>query len=205
MLIAGLTGGLACGKSLVARALGEMGCHVIEADAIGHEVIEPGGEAYDAVIAAFGQEITTEDGRGVRSIDRARLARRAFISPTEIERLNAIIHPAVRVRARRRIQDIETRDPHAVIVYVAAILIESGAYREMDKIIVVTCPREQQIARAMERPDAVEADVLARLDRQMPLEKKRTFADYLIDTGGTKEDTLRQTRIVYEELRKLAS
>ena len=199
MLIVGLTGGLACGKSLVARALAEMGCHVIEADEIGREVSEPGGEAYDAVIAAFGKEITGADDR----IDRSKLAARVFDSPPDLERLNAIIHPAVRARARRRIQEIEASDPHAMIVYVAAILIESGAYREMDKMIVVTCPREQQIARAMERPGAVEADVLARLDRQMPMEKKRTWADYLIDTGGTKEDTLRQTRIVYEDLKKL--
>lgn len=201
MLIAGLTGGLACGKSFVARALGEMGCHVIEADKFGREVTEPGGEAYDAVIAAFGKEIVGEDGRGI--IDRAKLAARVFASPPDLERLNAIIHPAVRARARQRIQEIGVRDPHAIIIYVAAILIESGAYREMDKIIVVTCPREQQIERAMERPGAVEADVLARLNRQMPLEKKRTWADYPIDTGGTKEDTLRQTRIVYEDLRKL--
>jgi dephospho-CoA kinase len=201
MLIAGLTGGIACGKSFVARALGEMGCHTIEADEIGHQVMEPGAEAYDAVIAAFGAEIVGEDDRGI--IDRARLARRAFASPQSLERLNAIIHPAVRARARRRIREIGADDPHAIVIYVAAILIEAGAHLEMDKIIVVTCPREEQIARAMERPGAVEANVLARLDRQMPMEKKRTFADYLIDTGGSKEDTLRQTRIVYEDLRKL--
>jgi dephospho-CoA kinase len=199
MLIAGLTGGLACGKSFVAQALGEMGCHVIEADKIGRDVMEPGGQAYEAVVAAFGKEIVAEDG----AIDRARLASRVFASPPDLERLNAIIHPAVRARARQRIQEIGVSDAHAIVIYVAAILIESGAYREMDKIIVVTCPREQQIERAMERPGAVEADVLARLSRQMPIEKKRTWADYTIDTGGTKEDTLRQTRIVYEELRKL--
>jgi dephospho-CoA kinase len=203
MLIAGLTGGLACGKSFVARALGEMGCHTIEADEIGHQVMEPGGEAYDAVIAAFGAEIVGEDNRGIGIIDRATLARRAFASPQALERLNAIIHPAVRARARRRIREIGAGDPHAIVIYVAAILIEAGAHLEMDKIVVVTCPREQQIARAMERPGAVEANILARLDRQMPMEKKRTFADYLIDTGGSKEDTLRQTRIVYEDLRKL--
>src|SRR5207248_9867479 len=100
---------------------------------------------------------------------------------------------------------ISASDPHAVVIYVAAILIESGAWREADKIIVVACPREQQIERSMERQGAELSTVLARLDRQMPLEKKRTFADYLIDTGGTKEDTLRQTRVVHEELRRLAS
>jgi dephospho-CoA kinase len=201
MLIAGLTGGLACGKSFVARALGEMGCQIIEADEIGRQITEPGGEACDAVIAAFGKEIVGAEGR----IDRTKLAKRVFASPPELERLNAIIHPAVRARARRLFQEIRARDPHAVIIYAAAILIEAGAWREMDKVVVVTCPREQQIQRAMERPGAVEADVLARLDRQMPPEKKQTFADYLIDTGGTKEDTLRQIRIVYEDLRKLAS
>jgi dephospho-CoA kinase len=105
MVIAGLTGGLACGKSFVARALGEMGCHVIEADKIGREVTETGGEAYEAVIAAFGKEIVGEDGR----IDRAKLAARVFASPPDLERLNAIIHPAVRARARQRIQEIGAR------------------------------------------------------------------------------------------------
>jgi dephospho-CoA kinase len=200
MLIAGLTGGLACGKSFVARALGEMGCHVIEADEIGRAVMEPGAEAYEAVITAFGREIVDDDGR----INRAKLAARVFASPPDLERLNAIVHPAVRARARRQFREIGARDPHAVIIYVAAILIESGAYREMDKIIVVTCPRQQQIERAMERPGAAESVVLARLERQMPAEKKRTWADYPIDTSGSKEDTLRQTKIVYEDLRKLA-
>jgi dephospho-CoA kinase len=198
MVIAGLTGGLACGKSFVARALGEMGCHIVEADELGRQVTEPGGEAYDSVIAAFGKEIVGQDGR----IDRSRLAGVVFASPPDLERLNAIVHPAVRARARKLFQDIGAHDPHAVVIYVAAILIESGAYREMNRIIVVTCPREQQIERAMQRPGAVQSTVLARLDRQLPTEKKRGWADFLIDTGGTKEDTLRQTGIVYERLKE---
>ncbi len=97
------------------------------------------------------------------------------------------------------------RDPHGVVIYVAAILIESGAYREVDKMIVVSCTRKQQIERAIDRPGATEAGVLARLERQMPVEKKKEFADYVIDTSGDKEDTLRQTEIVYRDLRRLAS
>jgi dephospho-CoA kinase len=200
MLIAGLTGGLACGKSFVAECLGKLGCHIIEADDVGHEVLNPGGEAHDGAIAAFGDSIVNGDG----FIDRARLAERVFGNPAELERLNAIVHPAVRQRARRQFHEIAAADPHGVVAYVVAILIESGAYKEVDKIIVVRCAREQQIERAMKRPGAAEAGVLARLERQMPMEQKLAFADYVIDTSGTKEDTLRQTEVVYEALRKLA-
>ncbi len=108
------------------------------------------------------------------------------------------------VRGMARMAEIGKRDPHAIAVYVAAILIEAGAWREMDKIIVVSCGRARQIERAMQRPGAMESSVLARLESQMPLEKKLAFADYVIDTSGTKEDTLRQTAIVYEDLRRQA-
>jgi dephospho-CoA kinase len=191
---------MACGKSFVAGALRDLGCDVIEADDVGHHVMEPGGEAYAPVVAAFGAGILDEQG----AIDRPKLAATAFGDPAQLEKLNSIVHPAVRKRALRQLQEIGERDPHAIAVYVAAILIESGAWREMDKIIVVSCDRAQQMERAMHRPGAVESGVMARLESQMPLEKKRTFADYVIDTSGTKEDTLRQTAKVHEDLRKLA-
>jgi dephospho-CoA kinase len=200
MLKVGLTGGMACGKSFVAGALRDLGCDVIEADDVGHEVMQPDGQAYAQIVAEFGTGILGERG----AIDRPKLAALVFGDPARLEKLNAIVHPAVRGRALSELRGIGERDPHAVAVYVAAILIESGAWREMDKIIVVSCNRAQQIERAMHRPGAVESGVLARLESQMPLEKKRTFADYVIDTGGTKEDTLRQTEKVYEELRRLA-
>jgi dephospho-CoA kinase len=200
MLKVGLTGGMACGKSFVAAALGDLGCHVIEADEVGREVMEPAGEAYAAVVAAFGTGILDEHG----AIDRAKLATIVFGDPSQLEKLNAIVHPAVRKRSLNRLREIEMREPHAVAVYVAAILIESGAWREMDKMIVVSCEQAQQIERAMHRPGADKSGVLARLESQMPLEEKRTFADYIIDTRGAKEDTLRQTAMVYRDLRRLA-
>jgi len=200
MLIAGLTGGMACGKSFVARAFAELGCHIIEADELGHEVMRRGGEAYDGVVKAFGTGILDAHGE----IDRALVAPLVFDSPDDLERLNAIIHPAVRAAARRQMDRAAAADPNAIVIYVAAILIESGYYQEVDKIIVVACPREQQIARSLERPGATMSGVLARLDRQMPLEQKRSYADYLVDTGGTKEETLRQTEVVYRDLRRLA-
>jgi dephospho-CoA kinase len=192
MLIAGLTGGLACGKSFVAAELARLGGHVVEADALGHAVLQPGGEAYDAVVREFG------------TADRSQLAARVFGDPDAMARLNAIVHPAVRGLARREFERIGGDDPHAIAIYVAAILVETGGYREVDKLIVVSCSREQQIARALQRPNATEADVLARLDRQLPLQKKLEFADYIIDTSGTKEETLNQTKIVFEDLKCLA-
>jgi len=201
MLKVGLTGGMACGKSFVAAELGRLGCHVIEADEVGHAVLEPGGEAYDAVVAAFGGSILDDNGR----IDRARLGERVFAAPDQLAKLNDLVHPAVRRRALREFAEIGARDPHAVVIYVAAILIESGAYHEVDKIIVVGCERAQQIERAMHRPDATEARVLARLESQMSLEKKKEFADYIIDTSGAREETLRQTEMVYRDLKRLSA
>lgn len=201
MVIAGLTGGLACGKSFVAAAFQDLGCYVIEADSLGHEVLRAEGEAYAAALAEFGQSIVDTEGL----IDRPKLAALVFGDPTALEKLNAIVHPAVQQRAARQFREIGERDPHAIVIYVAAILIESGAYKNCDKLIVVSCTREQQIERAMHRHDATMADVLARLDRQMPMEKKLEFADYVIDTTGTKEDTLRQTKMVFEDLRILES
>ncbi|MES1257370.1 MAG: dephospho-CoA kinase [Acidobacteriota bacterium] len=200
MMLAGLTGGLACGKSFVAGALRELGCYVVEADALGHEVMQPGGPAWLPIVQAFGSGVLSEDGR----IDRSRLAALAFSDPAELARLTAIVHPAVEERAQRRFREIAANDPDAIVVYVAAILIETGIHRQFAKVILVTCSREQQIERALLRPGATEEDVLARLQRQLPPEEKRKFADYIVDTSGTREETLRQTKMVFEDL-KLAS
>jgi dephospho-CoA kinase len=207
VLIAGLTGGLACGKSFVAEELQRLGCYVIEADELGHEVLMPGGEAYAPAVREFGAEILNADG----SIDRARLAQAVFGNPAALGKLNAVVHPAVRERARRRFEEIGEQDPDAIVIYVAAILVETGAWREFDKLIVVDCSREAQVERATKRTHATPADVEARLGRQFPGEKKREHADYIIDTNGAREETLRQTKMVFEELsrsrdlRRLAS
>lgn len=198
MLIAGLTGGLASGKSFVAAALRDLGCCIVEADALGHEVMQPGGPAYQPIIREFGTDILNPDG----SINRSRLAAIVFSDPAELAKLNAIVHPAVQELARQRFREIGERDPHAIVIYVAAILIETGGYRQFPKLILVTCTREQQFARAMARAGAKEADILLRLERQLPVEKKKEFADYIIDASGTTEETLRQTRMVFEELKQ---
>lgn len=193
MLIAGLTGGMACGKSFVAAELRRLGAHIIEADELGHQVLAPGGEAHEAVLQAFG------------TVDRAELAALVFGKPEELARLNAIVHPAVRERAAKMVAETLASEPAAVIIYVAAILFESGGMTGMKKTIVVTCREDQQLERALERAGATREKVMARLAHQMPLAEKLAKADYVVDTSGTKEDTLRQTKLVFDELRRLAA
>jgi dephospho-CoA kinase len=204
MLKVGLTGGLACGKSFVGEALAGYGCLLIQADELGHEVLAPGGEAYEAVVKEFGRDILMENGSGAGgSINRRELAARVFGSPERLARLNALVHPFVFRREEDLIARFAQREPNGMAVVEAAILIETGSYKRFDRLILVTCAEEQQVERAMHRTGAVEPDVRARLSRQMPLDAKRKFADFVIDTSGSKEDTLRQTRAVYESLRRI--
>ena len=198
MLKVGLTGGLACGKSFVGEALADMGCLLIQADEFGHEALAPGGAAYEAVIREFGREILTAEN----TIDRKALAAQVFGHPDRLARLNAIVHPAVFRREDELIARFAAREPDGIAVVEAAILIETGAYKRFYKLILVTCEAEQQVERAMRREGAVESDVRARLSRQMPLDEKRKYADFVIDSSGEKEDTLRQTRAVYQVLRR---
>jgi dephospho-CoA kinase len=202
MLKVGLTGGLACGKTFVGEALAGYGCLLIQADELGHEVLAPGGEAYEPVVKEFGREILTENGAGF-SIDRRALAARVFGSPERLARLNALVHPFVFRREEDAIARFAQREPSGIAVVEAAILIETGSHKRFDRLILVTCAEERQMERAMDRAGAEEHDVRARLSRQMPLDAKRKFADFVIDTSGDKEDTLRQTRAVYESLRRI--
>ena len=199
MLRIGLTGGLASGKSFVGRALADLGCLLIKADDLGREVEEPGGEAYDGIIQEFGPAILNPDG----SINRRRLAAEAFRDPERLKRLNALVHPPVRMRERLLQEEYAREHPDGIAVTEAAILIETGSYRNYDKLIVATCRPEQQIERSMARDHLTREEVLDRMRRQIPLEEKLKYADYPIDTSGTKEDTLAQTRAVYDALRSM--
>lgn len=199
MLRVGLTGGLASGKSFVGEALAGFGCRLIRADELGHQALSPQGESYEAVIGEFGRGILKEDG----SIDRRRLAALVFGSPERLERLNGLVHPAVIAREEALIGKFEAEDARCIAVVEAAILIETGSYRRFDHVVLAVCQERQQLERAMERDGMSEAEVRGRLERQMPLREKLRFADYVIDTSGEKEDTLRQTRAVYESLRSI--
>jgi dephospho-CoA kinase len=126
-----------------------------------------------------------------------------FGAPEQLARLNALVHPPVLRREDALIAEFSLRQPEGIAVVEAAILIETGSWKRFDRIILVTCSEEQQVERAMRREGAVMEDVRARLDRQMPLAEKRKYAHFVIDTSAEKEDTLRQTREVYDALRRM--
>jgi dephospho-CoA kinase len=199
VLKVGLTGGLACGKSFVGQELAELGCHVLQADQLGHQVLLPGAEAYAPVVREFGSGVLDEAGE----IDRRALAAQVFGKPERLELLNSLVHPPVMRREEEWLARVAAEDPRGIAVVEAAILIETGSYHRFDKLIVVSCDVEQQVQRSMKRDGAAREEVLARLGRQMPLAEKRKFADFVIDTSGAKEDTVRQARAVYELLRRI--
>lgn len=199
MLLAGLTGGLASGKSHVGQQLAQLGCFLVQADELGHQVLMPGGEAYQPVIREFGPDIVNPDG----DIDRRKLAALVFDNPQRLQALNALVHPPVRARTVALIHEFAAGHPDGIAVVEAAILIETGTYRNYDRLIVVTCREEQQVERAMHRDGVTREEALARLRRQLPLAEKVKYADFVIDTSGSRENTAAQTRVVYDALRSI--
>jgi dephospho-CoA kinase len=203
MLRVGLTGGIGCGKSTVAAMMSELRCHVLNADKMAHALIAPGEPAYEEVRREFGPNVLAADG----SIDRARLAAVVFADAAKLARLNAIVHPRVLRELDRELERLSRIDPHGVAVVEAALLIESGYDRRLDRLVLVTCSREQQLerltdpalGRAMSREQAEK-----RIAAQMPLEKKRKLAHDEIDCSGSLEDTKRQVRMLVEQFRQMA-
>ena len=200
MIRVGLTGGLASGKSFVGRALADLGCYLIEADKLGHEVMMPDGEAYEGIVREFGTGILDNEGR----ISRRKLSGIVWHDPERLAKLNSLVHPPVQKREEDRMTEIARADPGAIAVVEAAILVETGRYKNFDRLIVVTCAAEQQMERALERGSYNKEEILARLARQLPLQEKLKVADYVIDTSGSKEATLDQVRKVYGALRSLS-
>ena len=191
MLRVGLTGGIACGKSTVAAWMRELGCYVMDADRLAHQLTEPGQPPYEEVVREFGSEILLPDKR----IDRARLAAIVFADRSRLVKLNAIVHPRVMVEQDRELARIAHNQPDAVAVFEAALLIEAGYHSRLDRLVVVWCRPEQQLERLLARGlSREEADL--RIAAQMPLEQKRALADDLIDCSGP----LDRTRLQVEEL-----
>jgi len=196
MLRVGLTGGLASGKTFVGKNLAGLGCRVIRNDEMGHAVMQPGAEAYDDIVKQFGAEILNEDG----AIDRRKLAAIVFRDPEKLSSLSALVHPPVRERTRAELAAFEQAHPDGIAVVEAAILVETGSFRDYEKLIVAVCSVEQQIERAMSRDGMTREQVAERLSRQLPLADKIRYADFVIDTSGAKESTIAQTKAVYDAL-----
>jgi dephospho-CoA kinase len=196
ILRAGLTGGIASGKSTVAGFLARLGAFVIDADVVTRQVMAPGGPAYARVVERFGKEILDADGR----IDRVRLARRVFGDGREREALNALVHPEVRAEAQARFDRCAADGAAKVGILDAALLVETGYYEQLDRLVVVRCSASTQRRRLARRDGLEITDADARIAAQAPLAQKLAVADYVIDNEGDLEKTRQQTEKVYTEL-----
>jgi dephospho-CoA kinase len=210
MLKVGLTGGIASGKSAVGEMLVALGAHLVQADRIAHQLMLPGQPVYNEVVRHFGGAILNRD----LSVNRAKLAEAAFGSVTSasssaassrIQELNRIVHPAVLRSQEEWMEETGRQDPHAVAIVEAALIIEAGAARRFDRLIVVTCSDEQRIARFAARHkvglDAARKEVERRMAAQLPEAEKAKAADYVIDNCGSLDHTREQVRNVWEKLR----
>jgi dephospho-CoA kinase len=193
----GLTGGIASGKSAVAGMLREMGFHVIDADALGHEVIEPGRRAFEEIKREFGEGLIGADGR----IDRGKLGAVVFADRAKLERLNAIVHPRVEEEMVRKFSEWEKSGVKDAAFVEAALLVEAGYQKNLDGLVVVWCRPEQQLERLLAR-GLSEGEARRRIAAQMPAEEKLKYATEKIDCSGTLEDTRRQVGELAERLRR---
>lgn len=200
MLRVGLTGGIACGKSTVAAMMRELGCHVIEADPIAHKLIEPGRPAFQEVIRAFGIDVLRPDG----FVDRAKLGALVFADIDKLLRLNSIVHPRVLKELERLFSEYAAAHPPGVAVVEAALLIEAGYVKHLDRLAVAWCTREQQIERLTARGMTRE-QIDQRLAAQMPLDEKRRRADDVIDCSIPLDETRKQVECLVSRLRDLAA
>ena len=206
----GLTGGLASGKSTVAQMFAAQGVHLMQADLVAHELMSPGGPVYDEVVRRFGSSVVHSDG----SINRQKLAEMAFAGG-RIEELNRIVHPAVNQRMQEWIDETVTREPNAIVMFEAALILEAGLGKYFDKLIVVSSRPQQKVERFAsrvlgERQVHENERALAlqeagrRLGAQLSEEEKIAAADYVIDNSGTLAATERQVKKLLKELRVLA-
>jgi dephospho-CoA kinase len=214
MLKVGLTGGIAVGKSAVGEMFVALGARLVQADRIAHSLMQPGEAVYNEVVRHFGREILNRDG----SVNREKLAEAAFgkasdssggrgsgVAPARIGELNRIVHPAVIRSQEAWMEEMGRQDPHAVAIVEAALLLEAGAGKRFDRLVVVTCSEDQRVARFAARQkielEAARKEVARRMAAQLPDEEKIKAADFVIDNSSSLEQTREQVRQVWEKLR----
>jgi len=192
----GITGGIASGKSVVAEMLREMGFHVLDADALGHTLMEPGTQAYDEIVREFGAGVTGAEGR----IDRGKLGAMVFADRGKLERLNGILHPRVEEEIVRRFGEWERGGVRDAAFVEAALLVEAGYQKNLDGLLVAWCRPEQQMERLLTR-GLSEVEAQRRIAAQMPAEEKLKFATEKIDCSRSMEETRRQVEELAKKLR----
>lgn len=200
MILVGLTGGVATGKSTVARMFHRCGAHIIDADLLARQVVEPGQPAWRDIVKTFGRDILKPD----RTIDRALLGAVVFRDHRKLKRLGAIIHPRVAREQARLTRAIGRKNPLSVIIYDAPVLIEAGAHTRMDRLVVVTARQQTQVARLQQRNGLSRAEALRRIRSQIPLSQKRQLADDVIDGDRPLADLRRQVSLLFRTYSAMA-
>jgi dephospho-CoA kinase len=200
MLLVGLTGGIASGKSLVGKVLRDLGANLIDADQIVHCLMEQDQQAWQEVVEHFGQGILLSN----KEIDRRKLGEIVFNDEEQRAWLNKCLHPKVFEAFLASVRNMKNRPPGTVIVLDAALLIETGYDKKMDRTVVVYAEPEQQLERLMRRNSFTQEQAIARIRSQMPLGEKRRHADYVIDNTGSREYTEQQVRDVFAKLKQEA-
>ena len=200
MLIVGLTGGVASGKTVISQILREEGAYLIDADQIAKDLVRPHTFVWNELRRVFGDGILDEDG----SIHRKKLAAKVFSDPEQRNLLNQILHPRIKEEMDRRAKEIGQNDPEAIVVIDAALLVEVGNYREMDRLIVVASTARQQIERLRNRNGMEEEEAQKVIASQMPLEEKLKVADFIIRNEGSLDEMKRRVKEVFQELKRMA-
>lgn len=201
MLKVGLTGSIAVGKTYVCECFRELGAYVLDADQTAREVVEPGTNGLKLIVESFGDNVLQADG----SLDRAKLGEIVFAYAEKRQLLNSIVHPLVIEEQNAWLAEREAEDPGGIAIIDAALMIESGSYKRLNKLIVVWCNTAIQLQRLMLRNKLSAEDAQKRIDAQMPQDEKKRFADFLIDTSEGFDDTKRQVGEVYGQLKLLGS
>lgn len=196
MLLVALTGGIASGKSTVARRLHERGAVIVDADQVARQVVEPGEPALESIVTEFGPRVLAPDG----SLDRAALGAIVFSDPEGRQKLNAITHPAVLERSRALFAAAAAADPDAIVVYDIPLLVEAGRVDEFDLRVVVHAATETRVRRMIELRGMTREEALHRINSQATDTDRFAIADVVIDADGSLEHTLEQTDALWENL-----
>lgn len=197
MLLVGITGGIATGKSLVSEILRGLGAYIIDADKIAREVVEPEKPAWLEIVEFFGKDIINKD----KTISRKMLGEIVFNDPVKKRKLEEIVHPRVIEEENRMVKEYLKIKPDGIVIIDAALLIEAGSHKRVDKLIVVYADKEAQAKRLMERDGLSRTDAEKRIASQLPLDEKVKMADFVIDNSKGIEGTRRQTIDIFNKLR----
>lgn len=197
MPLIALTGGIASGKSTIARRLAELGAVVVDADQIVRDVQSPGSEVLARIEDAFGADVISADG----ALDRAALGAKVFGDPEQLARLNAIVHPAVRAESQRRFEAAAAAEPDGVVVYDVPLLVEARVDDPWDLIVVAHAPAQERRRRLVELRGMAEQAAQERIDAQVSDERRLAIADEVVDTSGSLEQTMLQTDALWERIR----